>query len=242
MFFKKQFNQVNEAGNDYKTFPRITYLFLVVTGICGLYIYSLLASVIINSANIGGEYLSSSVLFLTYSFLAITLIAIIGNKISTFVKSFINLKSYVFGIIFGIALIVIPMIYSSIVNLFYQSNINSNEQGLRSTIMVYPGLSILFLGIIGPICEEIIYRLGIFESINKPKWIAYLVSIVIFAFMHFDGSSSDITNELINLPSYLLSGAILALAYDKFNIATSLTAHMINNLFSVVMFILSQMI
>lgn len=242
MLLKEVQTEVSKAGNDYKTFPRLTYLCLIVAGVGGLYLFSLAASIIISAAGIGGEYANASNLFISYSFMAIALILIIGYNIKDFKSSFANLKSYFVGIFFGALIILLPMLYSSIVNLFYKSDINGNEQGLRSIIMAYPTLSIIFLGFIGPICEEIVYRLGIFESIKKPRWLAYVVSILIFAFMHFDVNSNNMINEAINLPVYLLSGTLLAFAYDKFNIATSLTAHVINNLFSVIMFIISQSI
>ena len=242
MLLKDSIKEVQDAGNDYKTFPRMTYLLLIITGVAGLYIYSLLASIIINAAKIGGEYGKASSLFISYAFLFITLVLIIGFNCKNFIKSLKNYKSYIYGIAFGILLILVPMAYSNFVNLFYQSNISENESQLHSMMMAYPALSVIFIGIIGPVCEELIYRLGIFESIGKPRWIAYLVSIIVFALMHFQPTSENIINELINLPSYLLSGLILALAYDKCNIATSMTAHMINNLFSVIVFIISKSI
>ena len=46
-------------------------------------------------------------------------------------------------------------------------------------------------------------------------------------------NSATIWNELANLPVYLFSGFMFALAYDKFGFSGSASAHITNNLFAV---------
>ena len=68
---------------------------------------------------------------------------------------------------------------------------------------------------------------------RKNRWVAYGVSALIFGFIHFDFSvdtAAALKTELINIPSYIISGLILCRAYEKHqNIATSIIAHAINN-------------
>ena len=44
---------------------------------------------------------------------------------------------------------------------------NENEEDLRSFIVVYPITSIIFLGFIGPMCEELTYRVGVFGVLKN---------------------------------------------------------------------------
>ena len=108
---------------------------------------------------------------------------------------------------------------------------------LRSFITIYPFISLIFLGVIGPICEELTYRVGLFSVLKKPKWLAYVIGTLVFALAHFSFTSTNIINELVNLPVYIVSGFALCLAYDKFGLAASLTAHTVNNIYSVSMVI-----
>ena len=114
---------------------------------------------------------------------------------------------------------------------------NENEEGLRSFIVIYPWMSLFILGFVGPICEELTYRVGLFGLLKRWKWLAYIVSALVFAFMHFsfDAEGDAMIVELINLPMYIFSGVMFALAYDKFGLSASLTAHIVNNVFAVSM-------
>lgn len=213
-------------------------LFLLI-GIGGLFIFSLLASLIAKQFHLQTEEeFNGAANFLTYAMLFITLIAILNVDIKKLKKEFRNWLPYVVGIGFGIGLIVFSIIYSTIVNLFYQSDINENEEALRSFITVYPITSLVFLGVIGPICEELTYRVGLFGVLKKPKWLAYVIGTLVFALAHFSFTSTNLINELVNLPVYLVSGFLLCLAYDKFGLAASLTTHTVNNIYSVGMVIL----
>ena len=49
-------------------------------------------------------------------------------------------------------------------------------------------------------------------------------------------------NELLNLPSYMISGFLLTLAYEKFGLACATTAHVFNNLYGVVVTILMKFV
>ena len=91
------------------------------------------------------------------------------------------------------------------------------------------------LSIIGPVTEELGYRAGLFSFLSRfGKPAAYLISILIFAFIHFDfgcfkEGGTAIAIEMVNLPSYLFGGIALSICYDKFGIEGSTTAHILYN-------------
>ena len=119
---------------------------------------------------------------------------------------------------------------------------SENESVLREIIKAFPALSVFVFGIVGPFCEELTYRVGLFGCFKKYKWLAYLTSIIVFALMHFGFTSPNIIDELVNLPIYLFSGAAFAFAYDKFGLAGSLSAHVTNNLYAIIASIITNYI
>lgn len=220
-----------------KRLSNVSMLILIITGIAGLFFYSTIASLIISFSTLSklSEAEQNGIAnFITYSFLFVSIASIVNIKILNFKKELSDWRNYLWGVVFAIAMIVIPILYNIFVNLFYTSKVSDNEQSLRSFITVYPVLSVIFLGFIGPICEEFTYRVSLFGIIRQfNKIIAYIVATAIFGLMHFNFRSTDMINELINLPVYLISGFLLTLAYDKFGLAASYTAHTINNLWAV---------
>ncbi|MBO4855891.1 MAG: CPBP family intramembrane metalloprotease [Bacilli bacterium] len=152
---------------------------------------------------------------------------------------------WVIGIGFAVALVTSSMMYNIIVNLFHPTTANENQQIVNQVIGSFPFTSILLLAILGPIVEEFTYRVGLYSFFRRiNKYIAYALTIVIFALIHFDffAKGDDMINELLNLPSYMISGFLLTLAYEKFGIACSVTAHIGNNLYGVLMTILLNII
>ena len=211
---------------------------LFAAGCIGIYLFSLIASLIVSTFGLGSkEERSGAVTFITYALMIGALFGILNKDILRLLKDR-KWPSILLGLAFGAAMITFPIFYNMVVSLFRTPEINENESSLRSFIVIYPLSSLLILGFVGPICEELTYRVGLFNIFRKWKWAAYLVSISVFALMHFSFDSADIITELINLPVYLFSGFILALAYDKFGFWCSLGAHITNNVYSVVMVIL----
>ena len=158
-------------------------------------------------------------------------------------------KTYVFGLVGYLAMVQASFVWSTFQSIF--NNSTSNNQTLVIQIVtMYPILSIIFLCIIGPICEELTYRVGLFGLLRRWNRVAaYLLSTFIFGFIHFDinsiiyflqGNSTSLINELWNFPSYLIAGATLAFIYDFFGFGASSLAHITNNLVSIVMIIISQ--
>ena len=140
---------------------------------------------------------------------------------------------YVYGIGYAITIVLVSMILGAVISLFHEAADNTNQQAAVEVAKNYPLIAFFVLGILGPVCEELTYRVGLYSFFRRiNKYLAFVVTIVIFAFIHFDFASSDIVNELWSLPSYIISGALLTLAYEHRGPACSMTAHVAYNIFA----------
>ena len=183
---------------------------------------------------------SAAVNLATYSLLVILMITVVAVDIPKHISKFKGWKPYVFGIVFGVGIILFDIFYSNFVNLFYPIETSSNEAGVRSIIGLHPFASIIILGIVGPLCEELAYRVGLFGLLKKVnRVLAYAVTGLVFGLLHFDFTSPDLITELIFLPTYIAPGIILSVAYDLFGLPCSWFAHSLNNLFAVILNIIA---
>ena len=143
--------------------------------------------------------------------------------------------SYLIGIVVGVATILVTLGYNTMINLIHPMGTNANQTLANNMIHDFPVLSLFLLVIIGPTVEEMTYRVGLFTVLARVhKAVAYIVSIVVFAFIHFDISATGdaLVNEFLSLPVYVFTGGLLCFAYDTFGLPASLTAHVLNNFIS----------
>lgn len=178
---------------------------------------------------------SGAINLITYSILFLGMMGFAFVDIPKHIKKFKGWKPYVFGLCFAIGIVLFDIAYSNFVNLFYPINTSSNEANVRSVISLYPISSVFILGIIGPLCEELAYRVGLFGLLRKVhRALAYSVTGLVFGLIHFNFMAPDLINELIFLPTYIMPGLILSLAYDLFGLPCSWFAHSLNNLFAII--------
>lgn len=159
----------------------------------------------------------------------------------TLFSKFFKGRTYLYGISYGFLVIVLNALYSMIVSTLYPGyTSNQNENSIESIVAIFPALSLLVFGFIGPICEEMGYRVGLFSLIRKKNRIlAYVLTSIVFGFIHFNFTSSNMAIEFINLPSYMISGILFCYIYDKEGVETSMVAHITNNVFAIMMTIIS---
>lgn len=177
---------------------------------------------------------------------AFILVLCLRKRIHGLLKTFTNWLPYVVGIGGGIALLGVSLTYGLLADALMKlanivPSVNENESAVRAMVQGFPVLSIFLFGIIGPFCEEITYRVGLFGFTSRlGKILAYIISSLIFAFIHFGwttlfgGTRDDILIELINIPSYIIAGLGLALLYDRCGFCASFLAHVTNNMVSVI--------
>ena len=234
-----QNNDIDIKDKTSKDLSLIKRLLFIIVGVAGIFLISFLAMLILNFVpDLSGAQRNGIGNFITYAILFVTLLAIANKDLLIIKNDFKDWTALLIGVAGGILVIILPTLYTTIINLFYEFKYNENEQALRSFINIYPALSIIFLGIIGPMCEELTYRVGMFGSLRKYKWLAYLVSVLVFALMHFNFFSENIVDEFINLPNYIIPAVIFAFCYDKYGLAASFTAHSINNLYAIISFLI----
>lgn len=183
--------------------------------------------------------------FVSYDLLLLGFLFLCYFNHRSILKSFKKFLPYLIGIGLTVLGIILTTIYGTIVNVIVgEIEVNENENIVREITINYPMLSFIFLGFIGPICEELTYRLGLFTLLSRSKkWIAYVLTTLLFAFIHFDFESIGTNNfilEIINIPSYIIMGGLLCFAYDFFGLSCSTTMHISNNVFSLLLTIINK--
>ncbi len=171
-----------------------------------------------------------------YALLFVILLLIIWKGIVKFFPAFKRKETYIYGALMGIALLVVSIVWNMISSI-WGATTNENQSSVVEMVKTAPVFAVLITGIIGPLCEEITYRVGFFgfgKRINRI--FAYFLASVVFGLIHIHDWTS--CNEWLSFPSYLLSGLLLAFTYEKFGIGASWIAHSLNNLVGVVQILL----
>lgn len=246
----------DEDLKEYKNIVPLHWLkqlFLAVGGSIGFQLVSFIIQIIIIFAlgitkdSSQEELLRATALinFISYGILIGALMGTINVDVPKLFKSFAKWVPYVAGLIGLIAIFAFNFMYNLTLTIIgINIGDNSNESGINSIIGMYPVLSILIFGLVGPICEELTYRVGLFSVLRRVnKWLPYLVVIFVFALIHFDFTAivefdkpsyfTNLINEILNLPLYAFAGFTFSFLYDKFGLASSITAHTLNNLLSI---------
>ena len=253
-------NSVNENSKEKHSFfkfpsreielsiPKRLSLFLL--GFIGLSLFSYLIQIIINAINPNYLILSPTIAAVNFGLYFITfgiMVMILNIDNLKLLSEFKTMNTWSSGLLNGITLMIISSIVTSIFYSFSSgATSNANESSIESITNLYPILSIIVFGIIGPIVEEFTYRAGLFSLLKKFGRIpAYIISIIIFGLLHFSfdfSSTENLINELINLPSYMVAGGILCFIYEKHGLGASIISHATNNLISVLLTIIISII
>lgn len=179
--------------------------------------------------------------FACYLVVCVSLLLVLGKPvINKLLKQFKNLNNLGKGLMYGFILLGSSVIYNLIVLLIYPDfGSNANQNTVVEMIKMYPVLSFFSVALFAPIAEEITYRLGLAGTIaKKSKVLAIVVSSLLFGLIHsafidlsfLSMTKQEIINEAIALPSYIISGLVMGIAYIKEDsLAVSVTAHMTNN-------------
>jgi membrane protease YdiL (CAAX protease family) len=111
---------------------------------------------------------------------------------------------------------------------------NTNQETITQLTLSFPFLSFITFVFLGPIVEEITYRLGLFSLVRRyNRWLGYLITALVFGFIHFDYGSADYMNELINMPLYVFAGVLFTFIYEKEGFEVATLTHILNNGFSI---------
>ena len=173
--------------------------------------------------------------FIAYLVAVLALVIFIGKDFLKLKPFFKQAYPYIVGGLGCLLLYLFTGFYGMVINSFHEMSVNANESTAETFINQWPVLAFLVIVLLGPICEELTYRLGLFSLLYRVKpWVAYLVSIILFGLIHFNVKSFDnkelLLNEFLNLPFYFFAGALFCFTYHKWGLAASLSAHLLNNL------------
>ena len=221
--------------------PLVKQISLFFTGWIGFRILGTIIQVILVAIfkNADTSFISILINSLTYVFLLIILLGIINFDIFKLLKSFKQYQSYIAAALCVVAIFAFNIVYNMLIqSLYIPMGNNNNEESLQRIEKVYPIVSVIVFGFVGPICEEITYRVGLFSSLRrKSRTMAYFITIIVFAFIHFSWSTdtSVLLNEVLNLPFYMFAAFAFSFVYDRYGFAASTTAHIINNLVSILL-------
>lgn len=154
-------------------------------------------------------------------------------------KSFTKISA---GFVGFLVMVGFSVVYSTLISPII-SETNQNQQVINEIVLSYPWSSLLIFAIVGPIVEEFIYRVGLFNILYRfnKRWLAYLVTSLIFGFIHFS-FTGNIIDELLNLPSYIVSGLILCYLYENYSFVGSSIAHVLNNIISLISVLIASRI
>lgn len=117
----------------------------------------------------------------------------------------------------------------------------TNEEVNRQYLKMYPVYSVVAMVFVGPLIEEIVFRLGFRKSFDK--WLPYaLFSGLFFGALHVYTAYESMTfieilknwNQLLYIIPYGALGFSFAKAfYETDNIWTTMTIHVLHNAFTV---------
>ncbi|HZJ89498.1 MAG TPA: CPBP family intramembrane glutamic endopeptidase [Bacilli bacterium] len=182
--------------------------------------------------------------FLIYGivFTIMVLILHFQKFLKPLIKEFTKPSAYLWGFVFGIVVILAQIMYGIFTEtVFGDIPVNENQEGVVNIIKMNPIVAFIWIPFIGPLVEELTYRRGLFSRLRRINFpVAIVVTSLLFGLVHFSIPFTDTNQidlvllryELINLPGYIISGAIFCYTYEKYGFAASSLAHIFNNLFA----------
>lgn len=152
------------------------------------------------------------------------------NDVKSFTKDIKNNWSniLIFTIIFTVLLYV-----SNYIIVKYLGSLSVNEIMSRNQLKNSPILIGLSIGILGPIVEEICYRLP-YKKVENSRLLNFFVYTLIFALAHI-AFNNGIKELLYLIPYLFLSLSIGYGFYKSNNIYVSIIIHILNNLANIML-------
>lgn len=209
-------------------------LFLGGFALAGMLVIELITALFFRNFITNKITLNAAVLSATYFLMLAGLASIIlFTRRNYFFSKYKRGMDYFYGLIYAITLVLIGSLIGNFITIFYHVSDNVNQTAASEFSHYYPILALFVIGIVGPICEELTYRVGLYSFFRRiNKWLALAITAIVFALIHFDFEAEDLVNELWSLPSYIAAGIILTLAYEHRGPACSMTAHVLYNIFA----------
>ena len=184
----------------------------------------------------------------TYLIIIGFIFLILRKDVKRLGKEFNNWVPYVAGVAGFAVLFIVDLLWGQASRAIIAANgitpqSNQNQTTIVALVRASPFVSLLIFGLMGPFAEEMTYRVGLFGFASRfGKVAGYIVTALIFGFIHFGWSAiftpaypGQLIVELANIPSYIFAGVIFCFLYDRYGFGASLTAHLINNVVSILL-------
>ncbi len=215
-----------------------------------LYLENANSELIIHPEN--ETFISAWTQFIIYLIIFIGLVFFNIRNLINDLKDFkTEFKKHFTNILIGIGVFFLAMIASALFLGIFNITSSSDNQEQIEKIMTgyYPIILVPALVILGPVCEELIFRRSFFNifKMETKKWIKIIVSGSVFGFIHVGmavllyiiekAPSQIIIEELLLGVPYILQGIGLSYIYSRSeeNILPVLIIHILNNLLSCIM-------
>jgi membrane protease YdiL (CAAX protease family) len=239
-------------------------ILILIISLLGMFVLPSIVAIAISlflPSNIDVTYWSYIAQLLAYALYVIILFMVIGkDKVKNILKQFTSLRNLKTGIIFAVIAYIASLATSIVITtLFGSSGSNANQESLDASFITNPGLVILLACVGAPIVEELVFRYSIYRPLaQKNKVLAYIVTIIGFAGIHFISTLSVFSLEMIDpsisneiavnhlledlktLPIYMVGAFVLTFVYDiNGNIGASIFTHAFYNLSQVLLMFLA---
>ena len=168
--------------------------------------------------------------YLIYGILFIVLVAFASICLPKLLKSFTK-PDCLWGILVCFAVLTFDIVWGSVSNALGATT-NENQSRINDIVEVNLPLAIVFLAMIGPMCEELAYRVGVFNFTRRVNRVfGYVVAVLVFGFIHMHDYGDP--NEWLSFPSYAFAGLAFAYAYEKWGLGASFIAHFLVNFLAI---------
>lgn len=142
-----------------------------------------------------------------------------------------NYKKYIVIILKWVFIGFLLMMASNYIIGLFVDSIPNNELTNRMLVKRSPILSLIYLLIIAPIIEELVFRFGFREI--KNYYLYTIITSLLFASLHIF-SISHITHLFYIIPYFFIGYALANIYYKCQNYFTSTIGHIIHNLLCVI--------
>lgn len=215
----------------------IKLVLLAFVGAIGIFAFNILFTLAFRNMPFDDSLKDTIVSFTTYVIVLSLLFCIINSDYKKLFPTFKKIKPIIVAAIGAGVAIGFSFAYSAILKAAGYNYVSSSYQTSSETMCRnLPALAFFSFVIVGPLCEELAYRVGFFGIIRKHnRFLAHLTVILIYSLVHLDFTQLGNVNEWINLPVYIVPSFILTMLYEYEGLSASLYAHALNNLISFIL-------
>lgn len=186
---------------------------------------------------------------LAYWLMGLLYMAVLAGYAKVFIQAFRKMQAKrmrcMLWILAGFAvnLIAANMVVPALLSSLIPVQASANQEKLQHLLLQFPFIMTVNIAVIGPLVEELVYRVGVFRSLaGRSRILAYLVSSLLFGFQHVMEAVVMQQNysELWYMIPYVCTGLIFAYLYDKTrNILVPVGMHVLNNSLGVLLLLLN---